>query len=292
MKYTNKFNLPSVLEKALTRSDYKRSLVDKRYSVTSLLQSPREYFISRRHDDEVTVDITENINKFIGNAIHAELESCGKDTGLNVVERYMSVKLNEYTLTGKLDIYNGDTISDYKTVTIYSFNDPDMDYYTKQVNMYLYMLRKTDPEVAKNIKKLNVVLICKDWSKTKAGDDENYSQSPIKVIDLKMFSIEEQEAAILKRLNYFDECSKMNDNSLPLCTREEMFQDKNDRYEVWGEGNKRASHIAINESEASEWINNSKSKSKYSIKIVEPRKTKCLYYCNASEFCNQYKTNK
>ena len=68
MKFTNKFALPKPLYSALTWDSYTKGKAD--ISVTELLKSPRQRILAKRHDDEITVDASENLWTLAGRAVH------------------------------------------------------------------------------------------------------------------------------------------------------------------------------------------------------------------------------
>lgn len=74
IKYTNKYNYPQDMVNACTKNTYTGSLDPNVYSVTTLLNDPKEIILSRRHRDEIVIDISKMIWAIIGTSVHHIME--------------------------------------------------------------------------------------------------------------------------------------------------------------------------------------------------------------------------
>jgi len=106
MRITNEMGLPqpfvSAVEKEYT---YK----PKRYSVTSILKGPREAILQRRHDDEITSDVSDMVWALFGTAVHSVLENA-QETDDQLKENKIVVEMpNGYELSGIFDLYDDST---------------------------------------------------------------------------------------------------------------------------------------------------------------------------------------
>lgn len=145
MPVTNKLGLPEPFVQAATK-DY--TYKPKRYSVTTLLNSEREIMLKRRHNDELTIDVSDMIWAIFGTAVHGVLENSNKAEHL-LTEQYLSIPitLNDgdiYTLSGVCDLFNtkeGEVI-DYKVTSTFKALKKDYEDYRMQGLMYCYMIRK------------------------------------------------------------------------------------------------------------------------------------------------------
>ena len=72
MKITNNMKLPQPFVDAVN-SDYQYR--DKRYSVTTLLKPTREIMLMRRHNEEISQDVSDMIWSIFGTAVHSVLEN-------------------------------------------------------------------------------------------------------------------------------------------------------------------------------------------------------------------------
>jgi hypothetical protein len=77
MKTTNKFQLPEVVVKALTKDTYSRG--DSNISVTTLIDSPRVGILKRKHDDEIEMDVVDYLWSRFGTAMHNVFEDATEE---------------------------------------------------------------------------------------------------------------------------------------------------------------------------------------------------------------------
>lgn len=99
MKFTNKFNLPDTVVRALTYDPYDR-LGD--VSVTTLLQPARKLALTRLHDDEIVEDVTDRIWSFFGRMGHVVLEQAATRTDPFEALFAEVRNLEEHTLRGEM----------------------------------------------------------------------------------------------------------------------------------------------------------------------------------------------
>jgi len=168
-----------------------RPVVDKVYSVTEILNPPQVVYLKRNNDYYATFDSL--IWMTMGTAWHKIPENAKwvlDKMGLgemNRIEEGFSVKIGEYTLTGKLDYYDAitKTLWDYKTMKVYpvkklkagDFSDST---YKDQLNMYrAYKF----PEATS----LKIEAIIKDWSTATQHRD---GVNPVETIDVPIMNIE------------------------------------------------------------------------------------------------------
>ena len=76
MKITNRMNLPQPLVSAIERDPYVR-VGD--VSVTSLAKSPRQFWLERRHAEEIEEDASDRIWALLGSIGHKILERAGDE---------------------------------------------------------------------------------------------------------------------------------------------------------------------------------------------------------------------
>ena len=138
MVVTNKYNLPQALVD-LIKSDEKE-YNPKRFSVTELLKPTIEIILRRRH--ELTVDVSDCINRLFGTAFHSLIEKHDK-TGMSEIKLEEEI-VDGYNLVGKLDLYNAETESvvDYKTATCWKVMFKDFEDWRLQGLMYAWLAFK------------------------------------------------------------------------------------------------------------------------------------------------------
>ena len=277
MKYTNKLNLPESIVNSCI--EYEKPLSD-RYSVTELLKSAQEIVLTRRHWENIEIDVSECINTLFGSAVHKVLEDNTDNTGVET-EVKMEYQFGKYNIVGKFDRRNlkEQLIEDYKTCTVSKISKKDFDNDYKQGMMYAWFTYKTTGVLIRKLKFYNLM---KDWSKLKQAAVPNYPPSPIYVWE---YEIQDSDYDYIN--NYIKE--KFNEiENFKECTDEERWY-TGTKYAVYKKvGDKKASYVADSEEDAHNYITN-KCEGAGEIQVRKGEFIKCKYYCNVSKFCKQYK---
>ena len=287
MKITNNLGLPDMLQRAVEREYTYR---DKRYSITSLLDSNRALMLKRRHNDEIVQDVSECIWLLFGSVTHYALETGIECKEGEYVEKHLEHTFdNGYTLSGIIDhIY--DFIDDYKTTSVWSvIYKSNYEHWKLQLQMGAYLWYK---ESGKWIDKGRIIAILKDWNKNDAKFKPDYPKLPVATIEFDLGTPEEVEQWILNRFNKIIELEKLDDKDLPLCTDEERFN-KGNKYAVKKKTNKVATKVHDTLESAREHLIELEQKNP-GIYTIEERKgedTKCMHYCSVCEFCPYYLEN-
>lgn len=285
MKITNKLGLPDMLQRTVEKEYVYR---DKRYSITSLLDSDRVVMLKRRHNEEIEQDVSECIWMLFGTVTHYALE-----TGIELKENeYVEEHLehtfeNGYTLSGIIDhVY--DYVDDYKTTSVWTvIYGSNNEHWKLQLQMGAYLHYKKHGNW---INKGRIIAILKDWNKNDAKFKTDYPELPVQVIDFDLGTPEEVEKWILKRFYQIEQLEKMADDELPMCTDEERFN-KGTKWAVKKKSNKMATKVHNTLEEAREHLINLEQKYPgiYEIEERPGEDTKCLNYCSCCKFCKYYK---
>jgi hypothetical protein len=99
LKYTNKLGLPAPLASAVIRDTYQK-VGD--LSVTALIMPPRKRILEKRHDEEISVDVSDQLWMLLGSSVHAVLERA--DTSGHLAEERMTVCVGDAMLSGQPDL--------------------------------------------------------------------------------------------------------------------------------------------------------------------------------------------
>ena len=291
MKYTNKHNVPQEIINAVHNDSYSRGKAT--ISATGLLQPPRIRLLAQEHYEELTIDISDEIWKLLGQSVHTILERANEENEDTITEQRMYAIVKDWTISGQtdsIDIKNN-ILKDYKITSAWSIvsalQDGKKDW-EQQLNIYAYLYRQN---TGKTIDQLNIIAIARDWNRNqylRSGGD--YPPSPITVLNIDLWSDEEQQAFIEERVLIHQEAEVqyLINDELPLCTDEERWRRK-DTYRVEKKGRKTAVRVLDTQEEANEYIGGHKD-SKL-LKVVEAKGEciRCANYCDVAEFCNQYK---
>jgi len=279
MKLTNKHNLPEPVVKALTRNEYTRGASNR--SITQLIDSPRIRILRQEHWDDMEEDVSEKLWAVLGTAAHKMFEDTAE--GQFISEERVFLEVEGWTISGAIDVQHveadGITIIDYKTCSVWSviMGKPEWE---RQLNCYASLVRRS-----KNfpVKSLKVIAMMRDWKSS--GRESDYPPSPIMVIDIPMWSEEEQDAYLNGRVHLHQqaEFDRLVGGNLVSCSSEEMWE-KPAKYAIKKKGNKRALKLYESHGEAQEALQPGQL-----IEIRPGERTRCAAnWCRVNAWCDQY----
>lgn len=287
MKLTNKYNLPDYVYRALANDTYDK-VGD--YSVTDLLKPPRLLFLKKRHDDEITMDVSEMAFALLGTGVHSALEVSGEGW---ITEERMILDIGGVKLSGKADNINATDghIYDNKCTSVWSYIYGDKDDWTKQLNSYIYMAKEV---LGVDITKASITAIFRDW---KMDDREraeksspfgsDYPAAPILEIEIPVLPHAEVGAAIRKKLVMLNRCESLEDDGLPFCTADDRWA-RGESWAVIKKGAKRALNGGVHDTKESAEEFAAKCSFATDIEHRVAKSIRCERYCPAAPFCNQW----
>jgi hypothetical protein len=290
MKFTNKFNLPQTFVNVIHRPTYSKGKAH--ISATEIINSPRIVQLKKKYWDEIEQDASEMVWSLFGSAVHNILEH-GKDDH-HIVEERIHLEFDGWHISGAIDLQevesNGTiTVSDYKVTGAWAVMNEKDDWH-RQLNIYAWMVEKVKKVP---VGKLQIIAIIRDWSARDAATKENYPQSPVATIDIPLWTFEEREAFIAKRIYEHGAAlfEMETDGDLPDCTPEDMWEKKTS-YALKKDGNVRAKSVHETHEEATAAMEaalaSAKKSEKFSVEVRQGERTRCKSYCQVSQFCKQY----
>lgn len=290
MKFTNKFNLPQTFVNVIHRPTYSKGKAQ--ISATEIINSPRIVQLKKKYWDEIEQDASEMVWSLFGSAVHNILEH-GKDDH-HIVEERIHLEFDGWHISGAIDLQevesNGTiTVSDYKVTGAWAVMNEKDDWH-RQLNIYAWMVEKVKKVP---VGKLQIIAIIRDWSARDAATKENYPQSPVATIDIPLWTFEEREAFIAKRIYEHGAAlfEMETDGDLPDCTPEDMWEKKTS-YALKKDGNVRAKSVHETHEEATAAMEaalaSAKKSEKFSVEVRQGERTRCKSYCQVSQFCKQY----
>lgn len=238
MKITNKYHLPDELIKVLEKDI--RTPDPHKYSVTELLKPIKEIILWRRYFDVVAQDASELITASFGTAFHTMMESVS--TG-DIEERIEYEVSPGVYLTGRYDKYDNYILHDYKTTSVWKWQNADFSEYMKQGLMYAWLLRKKGLYVEKCV----FHMFLKDHSLSKASRSDNYPEVAYQTYEFNVTptGLEEIEKFITERIARIESLLDTPDNELPMPTHDESWY-TGDSYAVMKHGGTRAVKVFDN----------------------------------------------
>lgn len=244
------------------------------YSTTGLLRPPRIAQLQRQHKDELTEDVSDRIWSLFGQVVHTIIERAATN---ELVEHRLFMEIDGKVVSGQVDLYEGDTLWDWKTTSIYSGKDGAKKEWIEQGNINRLLCAENG--IAVN--KIQYVALYRDWSQMAAQRKSDYPEKQIEVFSLPKWPLEESLAFVSERIA-LHEAAKIK---LPLCSDEERWA-KPEKWALKQKGRKKALKLYDTEGQATVAMTNDK------LQKIEHRpseQTRCLFYCPVSTKCQQFR---
>ena len=183
MKFTNRFNLPDGLARAVMNDPYSKGDAD--FSVTELLDPPQMGALKHKHANEITEDVSDRIWSLLGQVAHGIIERAETEA---IAERRLTMTISGKKISGAMDRFcnKAGLLSDYKLTTAWKFKDHKLpEDFEIQQNCYVHLLRVNGIEV----KQSEIVGILRDWSKLEARRSQSYPQAQVMRIPVPIWPV-------------------------------------------------------------------------------------------------------
>lgn len=255
MIYTNQENIPLSLALWLAHDPYVVHPDPNSFSATSILKPLRSIVLSARMPLAPSTDIASRIAARLGQAIHDSVESSWllgadvreellKSIGLpsgarsrilinpgNIemdddvipiyTEKRFERKLDQWLMTGTADFIVNGQLEDFKSTKCYAYQkQSSAEKFIQQGSIYRWM----DPAVITE-DHLVINYIFLDWMASKKKWEKNYPSSQILTQKYPLMSLIETENFIRRKLTAIAQNMQLPQEQLPLCSREELWQD-------------------------------------------------------------------
>lgn len=249
------------------------------FSLTEVIDAPKAKVLWRRHEDEVTMDVSDRIHTLMGSAKHWVLEQSNKRNGRLSEERlYIDVTsglvhtlpdpkegekiidqlkkvtwyhINHYYVSCKIDVYDHiqKCLEDYKCTSVYKVQrgcDADWE---AQVNCGGFGMRMIGFEVTK----VRIVVFIDGWKVADLESQENSAarkgvkcKYPIakakEFNDVRVWSNEECLNYLRNRVQLHVAAQSLTDDKIPVCTLEERWY-RGESFAIIKEGLKVAKKV-------------------------------------------------
>jgi hypothetical protein len=283
MKLTNKLGLPQPIVKAVSNDGYNSGDCD--ISVTSLLKPPQMKALENLFEEQLEEDVSDRIWSLLGQVVHGILERAEETA---IAEERLYIDVNGWRVGGQMDrfLLKEGILQDYKFTSVYKIRDGVPEEYAKQLNIYAHILRKN----GKNVNKLQIVAILRDWSKNQyMREGDPYPAQQVVLLDVPIIPDEEVAAYVEERVSLHKAAASLSPHELAdqtPCSSEDRWA----RGDVWAiikKGQKKATRLCQSEDAAKLALESLGTG--YSIKFRPGENVRCRSYCSAARFCEQYK---
>lgn len=325
MKVTNNLGLPLPIVKAIENDPYDNGGTK---SVTTLLKPPQYHAIIGKHGEEMTEDAADRIWALVGQVGHTILERAagGLDPASWLSERRFYGEIDGEAVSAAADLIHigGGVVYDFKFTSGWAVVGAreGKSEWRNQLSVLAYLARRglfmvkelpapADPldmdtiypivgmspdgkwyvlqGEPHDIQRGKIVAIVRDWTKLNAKRFRDWPEKQVEVIDMDIMSDAETEAWLKQSVTEYIDAKN---GSPRLCTDEERWHSPG-KWAVYKGGNVRATKLADTELELSAWIGTNQAKvgSNYRIEERPSSYKRCLQYCAAAPFCEQFKLN-
>jgi len=297
MRYTNLYNLPDEIVKAITTDDYDHPTDEKTIPVHVLISPVKKAILESRHDDEIVEDVSDNVWRMFGSAIHYILDK-QQDTP-SVSEKRLTVPMDDgYRVTGKADRFDHATkeLRDFKVTSTWTYIFSQKDgrkEWEEQLNMYAWLRRRGGWEV----QSLKIIAILRDWQQRESSKSSDYPQTAVQEISIPLWTQEVQEEFVLQRLAQLKQAQSSSDDSIQECSPEQRWASA-DTFAVYRKNRKGTHHKACRvlktNKEAEEWAienigHGVVGKEDWEIEERKGEDKRCNSYCSVNRWCHYYK---
>lgn len=218
MIFTNKFNYPETIVKAIKNDPYSRG--DSEFSATSLIEPPRKRVLTEKHKDELVEDVDDGIWRLFGHLGHVLLERAGTSLSNHLVEKRFFGVVADTKISAQIDslsLESDGTLIDWKFTTVYGFKPgtPPKREWIAQMNIQKFLIPKEF-----KINRMRIWGILRDWRPKEAKvQAENYP-SKIGFHDIPMYTDDAAERFIKKRISLHRAAEK----ELPECSQDDNWR--------------------------------------------------------------------
>lgn len=275
MKWTNHHNVDEATAKLIMAMERppRRGVL----SVTQLIKPPQLLALEIEHYNDIEEDVSTGIRRLIGVAVHAALAGVPLDSALQ--EETLSIEIGHTRITGRPDLWKDNTITDYKTTSVWAFLLGDKPDWETQVNFYAVLYRETGfPS-----HKAEIIGYLVDWQQSRAAD-KGYPPCGYIRFAPKLWAPSVAHSILVDRLSAH---RKAEHGSYPPCTLAERWA----RAETWAvkkRGNKRALRGGIHPTEEAAQEFADQQSFPVEIEHRPGRNIRCEGYCRVAPFCGQW----
>ncbi len=269
MKFTNKFNLPAPLCRAVEWQDSSHNPKSD-ISCTRLIDAPLRVWLAKRYADVLEEDVSNRLWALYGTIAHLIVERHGGEG--EHVERTALANVLGWKVSAQIDyMKEGECLTDYKFTSVWSAAEGVKDEWATQVNVGLWLLRHDVDTGARaigaGIKKLAICAMFRDWVPRMADEFPN----KVMVMPVEIWPDSKTKAYIEERVK-LHQAAAGNDAPPPVCSDHERWMRD---FAVMRQGQKNAIKAKIKTREEAEQL--VKELGGTHVREAEPRR--CMEYC-------------
>jgi hypothetical protein len=282
---TNLTGLPDPIYQAVIGEP--RNTGNGAWSVTELLQPPRQLMLQRRYANQITEDAADSKNTFLGTALDDYVRRYAKPPWESCERKFITIEVDgeDHIISGEADLYDHatKTMVDLKVTSTFELANPKIEkFHQLAIYRYIYTVNGYQVDAIAN------ALILKDWTEIQAGFKKDYPDHSIMMHHWEVPTLEWTEEFIKERIRLHRDAS---DDT--LCTPEEKWEES--KWAVIKSGGERAVKGGVFDSEeAAEGFVETLGE-EYEIQFRQGEPRRCRFYCSvggSSGLCAQWNGEK
>ena len=274
-----------IIEAIRSLDNYVRG--DAQFTTTELPEPERIRSLTNLHRGEIKEEPA-GVWQVMGSALHQVLKEAAQkvDPGRFITEqRFQATMPGGTIISSQVDVYDRETktLDNYKVCSVWKFILGDSPEWEQQLNIEACVLRMNDLEV----RHVRNIAFLRDWNARKARTtrEENYPQSDIHEVEVRLWPIGEQQQYILERIAKHEAAKEVS----PICSKKERWQ-RDASYALMKRNQKRAIKLYYNHDQA--WAalqqaeRTGKKWEKFYLEERQVEPVRCLDYCPVWEWCD------
>jgi hypothetical protein len=320
VKITNNTGINLPLAVWLLHDTYDYVDEENYISATSLMKPIRQTILGARVPvSERVTDISENIARSYGHAIHDSIESAWKtghkkamrllgypdtivdrilinptDEELRATSEAIPVYMEQrsfkkvlvngvtYTIGGKYDMVADGELYDHKSTSAFSwlFGTRDDDHRT-QGSIYRWLDEKRIYG-----SQIHINYIFTDWSRMQAKTNPKYPQKRVEEKHIDLWSVADTDRWVKERLSLIQKHWNSPESQIPFCTDKELWRSE-PAYKYYRDPEKISGRSTKNFDNKHEAEQFKADKGGQGVVITVPGEAKACNYCNVFDLCKQ-----
>lgn len=269
-RYTNVQDVPLALGVFLASDDYDYDDRPNVISATTLLQPLRQIILSKRvPQEDANVPLASMMRLRIGSAVHSAIERSWKenyqsameamgypqrvidmvrinptswdpDTIPVYMEQRVEKRIGKWTVTGKYDFIAEGRVQDFKTATVWSYQQQtNFDKQKKQGSLYRWL----NPTII-TADEIDIHHIFLDWQGAQARTNPKYPQRDFIKQTIGLMSVQETDQFVKNKLALIDKYWDADEADIPHCNDDELWRrEPVFKFYLSGDTTKRATKV-------------------------------------------------
>jgi len=221
MRFKDSCNLPKPILRAIEYME-KSHNPPSDISCTQLIDAPLRSWLKNKYNDYIVEEASDRLWALYGSLAHLVVEKFGKSSGEHA-EKTVIADIFGWKVSATLDyVLEGEKLIDYKFTSVWSTAEGVKPEWEAQLNVGLYLSRNCNDEkmreIGKNIHKLEICALFRDWSPRNSDEFPN----KIQPLAVSVWSNEKAKAYVEGRVKLHQAASN-TDVIPPICSDQERW---------------------------------------------------------------------